>query len=203
MSSSYQEARDESTWRLYRTPPCAPRSTDAPRLSLTAYWVAVFLVEEILDHTRQKRIFFVSACRLIGFFAQEPALLTIGACTDTIFVPVPGCQVLATGFSGTPQRSLSRGDCHYKKNRSHIFCLQAHSAHCFLLGGSTTSPDHSLLEDRTVKLGSGWAFGFGRYVKFLWGSPWRGQSRDRRSTGSLFGPHPVCERSDTYASTPA
>ncbi|MEO1936791.1 MAG: hypothetical protein ABGX04_18605 [Myxococcales bacterium] len=61
----------------------------------------------------------------------------------------------------------------------------------FVRTGSRSNSASGLL-----KLPSETTFGYGRYVKFLWGAP------DRPSTGPLFGPHDVSERSDTYLYVP-
>jgi hypothetical protein len=56
--------------------------------------------------------------------------------------------------------------------------------------------------DRPSKLPSGTTSEYGRYVELLSGAPRRGQSRCRPSTGPIFGPHDVLERSDTYLYVP-
>ena len=59
-----------------------------------------------------------------------------------------------------------------------------------------------MVGDRTFKLPSSPTSGYGRYAKFLPGGPVAGPSPYRPSTGPLFGPHDVLERSGTYPYVP-
>ena len=84
------------------TLPCCDVSLkESVRRLDSTYWVSISGVEVTVCKARKKRIFRVTLRSIIHLFAQERAILTIGACMEAIFVPPLGRQVRVAGFSGT------------------------------------------------------------------------------------------------------